>query len=84
MKKGEVCASVFALWKDFVPGLMEMVSVDGEVGDSGLEAVVEGVGDQGTVGKRDEWLWKCSGQRLESGSQSGSEEEGFAHEQRMI
>ena len=61
-----------------------MVRVDGKVGDSGLEAMVKGVGNQGAVGKWDEWLGKSFGQRLEPGSKSGSEEEGFAHEQRMI
>jgi len=44
------------------------VSVDGEVGDSGLKAVVKGVGNEGLVGKWDEWFWKSSGQRLEPGS----------------
>ena len=61
-----------------------MVRVDGEIGDLGLEAMVKSVGDQGAVGKWDEWLGKSFGQRLEPGSESGSEEEGFAHEQRMI
>jgi hypothetical protein len=46
--------------------------------------MVKSVGDQGAVGKWDEWLGKSFGQRLEPGSESGSEEEGFAHEQRMI
>ena len=35
-----------------------MVRVDGEVGDPGLEAMVKSVGDQGAVGKWDEWLWE--------------------------
>lgn len=61
-----------------------MVRVDGKVGNSGLEAMVKGVGDQRAVGEWDEWLGKSFGQRLEPGSQSGSEEKGFAHEQRMI
>lgn len=84
MEKGEISTSIFAVGKDSVPGLVEMVSVDGEVGDSGLKAVVKGVGNEGLIGKWDEWFWKSSGQRLEAGSQSSSEEEGFAHEQRMI
>ena len=45
-----------------------MVRVDGKVGDSGLEAMVKGVGNQGAVGKWDEWFWKSFGQRLEPGS----------------
>jgi hypothetical protein len=61
-----------------------MVCVDREVSDSSLNAVVEGVGNKGAVGKWDERFRKSFGQRLEAGSQSGSEEEGFAHEQRMI
>lgn len=84
VKKGKAGPAVFPVRKGFVPGLVQVVGVDGKVGDSGLKTVIENVSDEGTVGERDERLGESSGHRLESCSQSGAEEEGFAHGQRMI
>lgn len=67
-----------------VPGLVEMMGVDREVGDAGGEAVVERMGHQRAIGKGDERLWKSVGEGLKSGAEPCAEEKCFSHAERMI
>jgi len=61
------------------PFFGEMVGVDGEFADSGVEGVVESVCDEGPVHDRDERLGKAVGEGAESGSQPGAQEKGLRH-----
>ena len=79
MEEGERGVAVGGIWEGGGPGFGEVVGVDGEVTESGGEAVVEGVGDEGTVEDGDEWFGEGGGHGAEAGAQAGTEEESLTH-----
>ena len=79
VEKGEGGLAIASLGKKGGPGFGEVVGIDGEIRDSGSEALVEGVGDEGAVEDRDEGLGERFSEGAESRSESGPKEEGLAH-----
>lgn len=84
VEKCELGPPVSSIREGLFPLFMEVMGVDGEISNSGLETVIENVCDEGTVGKRNEGLWKGVCQGTQTGSESGSEKKGFSHARRMI
>jgi len=79
VEKGEGGVTVAAGGEGGGPGVGEVVGVDGEVGEAGSEAVVEGVGDEGAVENRDEGFWEEVGHGAQAGAEARAKKEGLAH-----
>ena len=77
VEEGEGCISIGPVGECFFPLPGQVVGVDGELLDSGGQAVVEGVFDEGPVKDRDERFGKDVGERTQTRTQTGSEEKGF-------
>jgi len=77
VKEGEWCTSIGPVGERFLPFPGQVVSVDGELLDSGGQAVVEKVLYQGPVKDRDERFGKNIGERTQTRAQTGSKEKGF-------
>jgi|TARA_B100000959_G_scaffold8738_1_gene8770 hypothetical protein len=86
VEEGEWCSSIGSVGECFLPLSGQVVGVDGELLDSGGQAVVEGVLDQGSVKDGDERFGKDVGEWPQTRAQTGSKEKGFldrrAHERK--
>ncbi len=84
MEESEFGSAIGSIGKRFLPGFVEVMSVDCEVSDPGVETVVEDVGDKRAIGKGDEGLGQGVGEGLQTRAQSGSKKKCFPHGRRMI
>lgn len=64
VEERQLGSAIGSLRESFLPCFVEMMSVDGEVGNSGIEAVVEDVGDERAVGEGDEGFGQGIGEGL--------------------
>lgn len=58
MEESEFCPTIVAVRKEFFPGFMEVVSVNGKIGDAGGNAMIKDMGDEWAISEGDEWLWE--------------------------
>lgn len=84
MEKVEVDAAIVAVGEGAVPFFVQVMGIDGDLGDSGGEEVIEGVGGHGAVKDGHQGLGHGVGHGLEAGSETGAEEESFLHLQKML
>lgn len=79
VEERQLGSAIGSLRESFLPCFVEVMSVDGEVGNSGIEAVVEDVGDERAIGEGDEGFGQGIGEGLQACAQSSSEKKCFPH-----